>query len=76
MTLMIDKIAFYYIHARPFMHPTPIHVFKGTYFHGIKQIVFLITQNTINVTIIKKAVYFVYYYVISSIVLDSFRLYM
>ena len=46
MTLMINKIAF------PFMHPTPI--FKETYFHGIKQIVFLITQNTINVTIINQ----------------------
>ena len=74
MALMINKIAFYYVHARPFMHPTPI--FKETYFHGIKQIVLLIAQNIINVTIIKNAVYFVYYYVISSIVLDSFRLYM
>ena len=57
--------------SRPFLHPTPI--FKETHFHGIKQF-FLITQNTINVTIIKNAVYYVY--VISSIVLDSFRLYM
>ena len=72
MTLMINKIAFHSVHARPFMHPTPI--FKETYFHGIKQIVFLITQNTINVTIIKNAVYYIYG--ISSIVLDSFRLYM
>ena len=30
--------AFHSVHARPFMHPTPI--FKETYFHGIKQIVF------------------------------------
>ena len=72
MTLMINKIAFYSVHAPPFMHPTPI--FKETYFHGIKQIIFLRTQNTINVTIIKNAVYSVH--VISSIVLDSFRLYM
>ena len=73
MTLMINKIAFYSVHARPFMHPTPI--FNETYFHGIKQIVFfLITQNTINVTIIKNAFYSVY--VISSIVLDLFHLYM
>ena len=72
MTLMINKIAFYSVHAPPFMHPTPI--FKETYNHGIKQFIFLRTQNTINVTIIKNAVYSVY--VISSIVLDSFRLYM
>ena len=72
MTLMINKIAFYSVHAPPFMHPTPI--LKETYFHGIKQFIFLRTQNTINVTIIKNAVYSVY--VISSIVLDSFRLYM
>ena len=74
MTLMINKIAFYSVHAPPFMHPTPIFKETYMYFHGIKQIIFLRTQNTINVTIIKNAVYSVY--VISSFVLDSFRLYM
>ena len=72
MTLMINKIAFHSVHARPFMHPTPI--FKKHTFTELNKLFFLITQNTINVTIIKNAVYYVYG--ISSIVLDSFRLYM
>ena len=68
MTLMINKIAFYSVHARPFMHPTPIFKLKKHTFTDLNKLFFLITQNTINVTIIKNAVYSVY--VIPSIVLD------
>ena len=67
----------------PFTHDlscTPLPYLKKHTFTELNKLFFflffLITQNTINVTISKNAVYFVYYYVISSIVLDSFRLYM